>query len=331
MQLGAVPLWGKDLALFRRGLRVAEEVGCDVIGIGDSPGAWHDLVVSLTIAAYETQSARVMPMVTGPILRHPAVLAGSMCSLDELTGGRAALGISTGGSGLRTIGHRKANVEELRQYLEAVRSLCAGDSIVWEGCTVKALRTARPMPIYMAADGPKAVHLAGEIADGVVISVGADMDLVEEKIGWLREGAELAGRDVGELEIWGLAFGSARDTYEEAVQDVKAFLAVNAVILRPRWAMERVPEEYRGRLRELFRRYEVSEHVVAGGKNAQLVDELGLTDFLAGQNAIVGTPDSVKRTADELESRGVTRLICPMPDSDPEGILRRFASAVLAS
>ena len=332
MDLGTVLLWGhsQDVDDFRESARLAEEVGCDVIGIGDSAAGWHDLVVSLTIAGCETKSAKVMSLVTAPHLRHPSIVAGAMCSVDALTGGRAAVGISTGGSALHTIGRKKAHVDELRAYVNTVRCLCNGEPAEWDGLPLKPLKTARPIPIYISADGPKGLQLASELADGVVIQVGFDLDFVEEKLRRLRAGAEAAGRDFSELDVWGLTYGAVRDSYQEAVKDVTAFLAVNANSLQWKWAMDRVPEEYKGPLRELLTRYDTTEHVIPGGKNARLVEELGLADFLAGYYTVCGRPADIRRAADGLEQAGISCLICALPgNSDPAGTLRRFSAALV--
>jgi hypothetical protein len=73
MKLGIISMWGDDLAAFRNQIRLAEELGFALVGLGDSPVGWHELYVSMTIAAQETTSVTLAPMVTTPIARHPAV------------------------------------------------------------------------------------------------------------------------------------------------------------------------------------------------------------------------------------------------------------------
>ena len=72
MRLGSISLWGDDLEAFRRQLRLAEELGYDAIGIGESPSVWQDMCVTLALAAQETSRATLATTVTTPFLRHPA-------------------------------------------------------------------------------------------------------------------------------------------------------------------------------------------------------------------------------------------------------------------
>jgi alkanesulfonate monooxygenase SsuD/methylene tetrahydromethanopterin reductase-like flavin-dependent oxidoreductase (luciferase family) len=117
MKLGIISMWGHDLAGFRDQLRLAEELGFALVGLGDSPVGWHELYVSMTIAALETKSVTLAPMVTTPIGRHPAVAAGAMSTLHDLTGGRVAFGIGTGGSMVKGLGRGLATQAETRPYL----------------------------------------------------------------------------------------------------------------------------------------------------------------------------------------------------------------------
>jgi hypothetical protein len=72
----------------------------------------------------------------------------------------------------------------------------------------------------------------------------------------------------------------------------------------------------------------VSEHVVVGGPNSRLLDNPELTDYLARETAIAGTPDAVAATIGEVAAHGITCLISSLPgNADPEGTMRRFAQA----
>jgi alkanesulfonate monooxygenase SsuD/methylene tetrahydromethanopterin reductase-like flavin-dependent oxidoreductase (luciferase family) len=175
MKLGIISMWGEDYGQFRDQIRLAEELELSLIGLGDSPVGWHELYVSLTVAAMETKHATVAPMVTTPIGRHPAVAAGAMSSLHDLTGGRVAFAIGTGGSMVKGLGRGLATQAEITPYLKAMRALFAGESIEWDGSRVTPLSFARPVPVYYSATGPKALALAGELADGVVLTVGSSM------------------------------------------------------------------------------------------------------------------------------------------------------------
>lgn len=330
MRLGTIALWGRDVATFRRQVSLAEELGYDLIGVGDSPAAWQDLFVSLTVAALETRSARLTPLVTTPHLRHPAVTARAISSIAELTGGRALLTIGSGGSAMRSVGRGSgATQEEMRAFVTAARAALSAQPAAFEGRTSLPLVDVHPVPLWISADGPKGLALAGELGDGVVLSVGLDLDLVRGKIRIVHEAAERAGRDPGSVELTGLSFPSVRPTRDEAKRDVSAFLASTAGMgLKAPHMRARIPADLLPRIEEMERRYDATQHTVVGGVNARLLEELGLTDFMLGLNAIVGSPDEVATHLQALEALGLARVLVPLPgNADPEGTLRRMAAA----
>jgi 5,10-methylenetetrahydromethanopterin reductase len=326
MRLGSISLWGDDLDGFRHQIREAEEAGHDVVGVGDTPSAWQDLVVALTIAAQETSRATLASMVTTPLLRHPLVLARALSSLSELSSGRIVLGIGAGGSAVASIGRGPARLDHLRAYVLAVRDLLNGEPVVWDGHRTAPLVNAHPVPIYVAADGPRSLELAGEVADGVVVTGCQALDVVDRRLDTLRTAAKDAGRDPAEIDVWVMSYVSIRSTRAEAIDDITSYLAVmGGLWLRKPYARALVPPELEDRVAEMARRYDPSEHVVVGAPQAQLVQELGLTDFLADLTAMAGTAGEVGATIRALEERGVSTLIASLAGhADPDGTLRRL-------
>ena len=329
MELGSISLWGDDLEAFRKEIRTAEDLGFTLITVGDSPAGWHELYTSLTVAALETTSATLAPMVTIPISRHPVVAASAMTSLYDLAGGRVAFALGTGGSAVTGMGREMATQDEAREYLLTLRRLFNGEPATWQGRTIPALRFPRPVPLYYSASGPKALKLAGEVADGVVLSVGSSMEEVDHKLKAVREAAAAAGRDPAAVDIWAYSFISVRETRDAAVEDVSGFLpTIGAYGLRPKWAFETVPTQFKDKVRELQQRYDTSEHVVVGGVNDRLVRELGLTDYLAGLRTISGTAAHASAALQGLAERGVSRFMCALPgNADPIGTMNRVNAA----
>ena len=285
--------------------------------------------MSLTLAAIDAPNAVITPLVTSPFLRHPLISANAMCSLQDFSGGRAVLGLATGGSTVLAIGRRQATQSEIRAEIAAHKALFAGEGIVWEGHPVKKLRFPRRVPIYYSAFGPKALALAGELADGVILFAGAThLDQLAAKIKAVRTSAEAAGRDPAEVDIWAMSYIAVRPTGEEAVNDVLAFIAVNAMAMRSPEALAAVPAQYRAAMEHLQSHYDASEHVVVGGPNVALMQQLGLTDFLADFDTTLGSVSMVTDVLRQMEAMGVSTVLAPLPGhADPLATLHGLKAA----
>jgi len=328
MKLGVEHMWGASLEDFRAEVRLSGELGYDIIGIGDSPAGWRELYISMTIAALETDNAIITPWVTSPFLRHPLVAASSLATLQSLSGGRIAMGLATGGSNVMAAGLHPANQNQIREYWDALKDLLDGKPASYEGHRIAPLHLPYKTPIYYSAFGPKALKLAGEKADGVIMFTNMDLDLTAKKIAAVRQGAIDAGRNPDEVDIQVTAFCAIRPTRQQAIEDLKAFIVVNGMAIRTPELLARVPEQLKPALAELQRRYDPSEHVVAGGKNARMLDDLGpeLTDYLAGFDCVMGTEDEVKSLLNGLEDLGVSAFVTNMPGhADREGNMRDLA------
>src|SRR3546814_18738067 len=89
------------------------------------------------------------------------------------------------------------------------------------------------MPLYYSAFGPKALALAGEQADGVILFTGdRHIDTLEQRIAAVHAAAREAGRDPAKIDIWAVSFASIRETRAQAIDALKAFIVVNGLALR---------------------------------------------------------------------------------------------------
>jgi 5,10-methylenetetrahydromethanopterin reductase len=329
MKLGICSLWGPDLDAFRAEVRLASDLGYDLITVGDSPSGWHDLYVSLTLAAFEAPNATLAPLVTSPFLRHPLVTANALCSIDDLSGGRVALGLATGGSSVLAIGRMPAMQLEIRSEIAALKALFAGEPVDWGGAPVKPLRFPRKIPIYYSAFGPKALALAGEQADGVILFAGEqNIDELSTRIDTVRASAGRAGRDPAGIDIWVVSYVSVRPTAEAAYEDLKAFIAVNAMAMRTPETLAKVPTQFRAKVLEFQSRYDPTEHVVVGGKNVALMEELGLTEYLQDFDTLAGPVEVAAEMLRKLEALGVSTFIAALPGhADPAETIRGLSAA----
>jgi 5,10-methylenetetrahydromethanopterin reductase len=193
-----------------------EAAGFDGAGILDSQMLSRDTFVVLGQAATHTSRLTLFPAVTNPFTRHASVLASAIQTVEELAPGRVKFVIGTGYTSASTIGRKPATLAEMRACITTVQELVAGHTVDFGGATGRlSYASGRRIPVLMAASGPKAIELAGEIADGVLLLVGFNRGIVETALDLLERGARRGGRRLEDLEVvWAVRTGTAATTRE---------------------------------------------------------------------------------------------------------------------
>ncbi|GAA2404594.1 5,10-methylenetetrahydromethanopterin reductase [Actinomadura vinacea] len=203
----------------------AEELGFDQAWFPDSQLLWRDVFTTLTAAALGTDRIGLGTAVTNLATRHPAVLASAARSVAELAPGRFILGLGVGNSSVGPVGMRPSTGAEMRAGFATLRALLDGRE--WDfGGAVSRLRDPAPVPLYMAASGPRNLRLAGEISDGAVLLSGvspATLAAASERVG---EGARAAGR--GPVPLVASAFCAVTDDVERTARQLKPICAAIA-------------------------------------------------------------------------------------------------------
>src|SRR6202008_1247357 len=188
-----------------------EAAGFDGAGILDSQLLCRDTFVTLGQAATQTSRLTLFPAVTNPSSPRVSVLPGALQTVAELAPGRTGVVIGTGYTSASTIGRKPATLAEMRECITALRKLLAGEAIDFHGTPGRlTYASGRPVSILMAASGPKAIELAGEVADGVMLLVGFHRGIVDAVLTHLEKGARRGGRRLEDLEIiWAVRTGTA--------------------------------------------------------------------------------------------------------------------------
>jgi 5,10-methylenetetrahydromethanopterin reductase len=296
----------------------AEEAGFDLLGFGDNQSLWRDVYVSLSMAAAATGRIRLGPCVTNPLTRHSSVTAGAIATIDEISGGRAFLGLGPGDSSVLNAGLRPARLLELEEAVAAIRSA----PVPW---------SARRPPIFLAAEGPRGLALAGRVADGALVSNGLRPDDVAGAERCIADAARAAGRAPADVEVWHAARVSVAASEEEAQRNARtgmASVAHHALRISPE--SRGVPSELVPALAELNAHYRPAEHARAGDSfNAQLVERLGLMPYLLSRYALAGTPEQCGRRVAALARAGVRRLLLMFAGSELESQVRRWREEVM--
>ena len=185
-------------------IQYAEALGFDRAWIGDSQMIWSDCYAVLALVAHHTSRIQIGTGVSITGTRIAPVTAHSIASINELAPGRTFLGLGTGHTAMRVMGQNPMRVKAFREYLRIVRGLLDGEAqdYTYEGRTreiqflhreQRFLNLDERIPIYIAANGPKALAAAGEFGDGF-ITVGGEPEAMQPKLARIAEGATASGR-----------------------------------------------------------------------------------------------------------------------------------------
>lgn len=180
----------------------AERAGFDEAWVPDTQLLSRDVWITLALAAERTSRIAIGTNVTNPLTRHASVTASAAATVDELSAGRCLVGIGSGHSSVRVMGWETARLAQMRDYIGLLRPLWKGAWVEPYGRSFRLKgATGRPIPIYVAATGPKMLQLAGELADGVILMVGLARESLEYGLANIEIGARRAGRRLEDLDI----------------------------------------------------------------------------------------------------------------------------------
>lgn len=319
-------------AQFATWTREADDAGFERIGIGDSQSLYRDVYVSAAIAAQNTERALIGPRVTNPVTRHPAVTASAIATIDELSGGRAFLAIGTGHSAVLNIGQKPASRARLRAYVECVRTLFEEGEAEFEGRLVRLSWPERSVPIIIGAAGPKALELAGEIGDGVVVGCGMTPPAIDDAFRRLEAGAARTGRAIEDLDVWWYVPTNVHEDRDTAIEEIRPAVVSGAHAYFYGGVEGRnVPEELVGQVQRLADEYVVDQHIRPGqsADNAELVDRLGLRDYIIERFGIAGDPDDVADRIAVLRDRGIHNFWMSVHAADKGRVVRLMRDHVM--
>ena len=182
--------------------RVAEASGFGQLWLADER-FYRDVYALLTLSAAGTSRIALGTCVTDPYSRHPALTAVAVATLDEISGGRALMGIGAGLSGFHEMGiDRQRPAVAIREAIELMRQLWRGGKVDYRGETVAfrdghlEFRPPRPdIPVYIASNGPLVQKLAGRVADGAIMEACGSTREALSFVQRVRAAATAAGRD----------------------------------------------------------------------------------------------------------------------------------------
>jgi probable F420-dependent oxidoreductase len=179
----------------------AELAGFRYVWTFDSHLLWQEPYVIYSQILAQTHRVTVGPMVTNPATRDWTVTASTFATLNEMFGNRTVVGIGRGDSAVRVINGKPVTLAELRESIGVISDLANGRATTYKESHLRfAWNPDSRLDVYVAAYGPKALALAGEVGDGFILQL-ADLSIAEWSIAAVRRAAEAAGRDPMSVKI----------------------------------------------------------------------------------------------------------------------------------
>src|SRR5204862_4416084 len=305
--------------------RQAEAAGFGYGWIFDSHVLWQEPYPLLTLKAANTRSMRLGTCVTNPVVRDATVTASLLATLNQISGGRMDCGIGRGDSSRRVMGKKPTTLENLEQTVRVIRDLNSGKQITYEGYPIQMSWASGVPPIWVAGYGPKALRCAGRIGDGVILQF-ADPALVKWCLGFVKEGADEAGRDFSKIKVMSATAVWISDDKKVARDRVRWFPALvsnHVVDLVSRYKPEDLPPELTAYIGDR-KGYNYLHHCEVGSNNAEFV-----TDEVVDRFCMVGNITDHIRKLEQLRSLGVTQFNIYLMCGDEEETLEIYGRDII--
>ena len=268
----------------------------------------NDEVGTIVLAGAALQATRRLVVGTGitsPFRRHPQTLAIETATLNQLSGDRFILGLGAAERLARTFRLSGKPIEAMRDAFSIIRGLYSAENFTYDGrvfaVTTPQTRLSTRPRIYMGALGPRMLDLAGELADGVILSRRAAFSAKYTKyaIDRVTRKARSMGRDPSLIDSVGFFETFLARDGDEARQFAKKILGTYTIPGTPQNVlnMEGIPETDIEKVKSNY----------LNGNLKAAVDNV--TDELVDRFAVAGTLDEC---AEKLRGHIGTGLNCPI-------------------
>ena len=282
--------------------RRAEALGYDALWVGETWG--RDAFSVLTRLAHHTSRVKLGTSVISIFSRSPGMLAQGIASVDEISEGRAILGLGPSSQNLVEGWHGvpfDRPIARTRELIPLLRLILSGERVDFEGefYRMQGLKLGfRPprneIPIYLGALSPRHLELTGELADGWLPTFFAPSRF-EDLRAHIERGAATAGRDLGSITFapWMLTCVSSEPERARALarEHIAFFIAAYGDAYQKlvrRYGFEKEVD----RLQELWKTDR--KHLTSG-----------VSDALLDAVAITGTPEACRERFGELRELGI--------------------------
>ncbi|RFU22048.1 LLM class flavin-dependent oxidoreductase [Geodermatophilus marinus] len=310
-----------------RAIKLADELGFHAVYAADE--TWHkDLWLLFAAASQQTSRVRMGPSVSAVTLREPTLIAQAAATLDELTGGRAEVVLSSGNFGLlaqyktdwtktKPLSRVVEGVTVMRTFLDEGAITFDGEFFSYEGLFTFARPVQDHLPVKMGAmRGPRSFQAAAEHSDGCHHALSYTREAYEYAAENLRIGAERAGKDWTTLDFGAWVVVSVGRDSAAAKDAARSMVGIYASSM-PAEQLERNGVDPVS-LQPII-------EAIAGGDLARGIELT--TPEIAEKLSFSGTPEEVTAKIKEIQPTGVNHLVAAITDAS---LVKAFTGRELA-
>ena len=286
----------------------AENRGFDNLWVTDHFGN-RNVYVTLAAAAIYTNKIIFGTGVTNPWMVNPVITAQAIATLNELAPGRVVLGMGAGDkTTLEAVGIEMGKpLAAVKESIEMFRKLTNGESVAFQGEVFKVagaklnFKPANKIPVYVGAQGPKMLEMAGKIGDGVLINASNTSD-VEYAVKLANEGMRQANKSASDVDIAAYTSFSVNEDIKKAL---KAATPVVAFIVAgsppPILEKHKIDVAKADELRAALKTGDFGKAFAA------------VTPEMINAFSICGTPDMCIERIAELRKIGISQFVVGSP------------------
>ena len=338
-----------------------EGLGYNSGWVPDSQMIWSDCYATLALAAWHTSTLRLGTGVAIAGTRLAPVTAHSIASINRIAPGRTFLGIGTGHTAMRVMGQDPVPPSAFRDYLRVVRGLLAGEEVEYappgkESQPIKFLDrqlacidTENKVPIYVAANGPKALAATGAYGDGRISAGNEPYPVLTQNLERIRKGGAAAGREIDEtFHTTVMTYACILQPGENLTSD-RVIEETGAEVLS---SLHFWYEIYRqrgndgfimGEVRELWEDYKTYVETEMPEDRRHQILHTGHCAFTAPQErrfitpemikvtaGLVGEPDEIIGRIREMETAGMREVVLLPPVAVARSNFKEFSEQIIA-
>jgi probable F420-dependent oxidoreductase len=306
----------------------AELAGFSYVWTFDSHLLWQEPYVIYSQILSATHRIIVGPMVTNPATRDWTVTASTFATLNEMFGNRTVCGIGRGDSAVRVINGKPVTLADLREAVGVIKQLANGEGAAYKDSTLRLTWNPHSrLDVYVAAYGPKALALAGEVGDGFILQL-ADLAIAEWSIKAVRDAAAAAGRDPASVKICVAApayVGTDLAHQREQCRWFGGMVGNHVADIVARYGSDGGPvpqaltDYIAGR-----QGYDYNEHGRVGNTHADFVP-----DEIVDRFCVLGTAEQHVEKLKALKALGVDQFAVYLQHDAKEETLRAYADVII--